>query len=135
MGMNQEPQALDKVIDALSGIRPKSKAWHLRAVYTLALVLRESGIPLEDAQAFADRWTSHYCPQDTKTTIKPQRARYEVKTAYRRTQDKPSRQWYRLLVGEDPPGDFWVDLPPNPKLAQAIKRASNKKRKKGGDNP
>jgi len=74
----------------------------LRAVYTLALVLRENGIPLEDAQAFAERWAGHYRNQDTKPIIKPYRARYEVKSAYRRAQDKPSRQWYRLLVSVVP---------------------------------
>lgn len=124
-------QALDRVIDALSGVKPRSKTWHLRAVYTLALVLRENGIPLEDARGFADRWARHHRAQDTKSAIKPSRARYEVKTAYWRTQDKPSRQWYKLLVGKDPPGDFWVDLPPSPELARAIKKASNKKKGQG----
>jgi len=45
-----------------------------------------------------------------------------------KTQDKPSRQWYRFLVGEEPLGDFWVDLLPSPDLARAIK--SNKKKGK-----
>jgi len=124
--MSQELQALEKVIDALSGVKPRSRAWHLRAVYTLALVLRENGIPLEDARNFADRWARHYRSQDTKAAIKPSRARYEVKTACWRTQDKPSRQWYNLLVGEDPPGNFWVDLPPSPGLAKAVKRAGRR---------
>lgn len=126
--MSQELQALEKVMDALSGVKPRSRAWHLRSVYTLALVFRENGIPLEDARDFADRWARHYRSQDTKTAIKPSRARYAVKNAYRRTQDKPSGQWYRLLVGGEPPGDFWVDLPPSPELARKVQEG----RKKGG---
>jgi len=108
------------VIDALSGVKPRSRAWHKRVVYTLALALREGGIPLEDAVSFADRWARHYRSQDTKKSIKPSHARYVVKNAYRRTQDKPSRQWYRLLVGEEPPGDFWVNLPPSLELARKV---------------
>jgi hypothetical protein len=115
----------------LASIVPPSKVWFRRAIYTAALIMREAGVSQEKAEEAILRWAERAKERGIKAGIKPSNARREVKSAYKRVQDKPSKQWYKLLTGEDPPsGDFWVDIPPGPQLVEGLKRSIEKSKKK-----
>ncbi len=121
-------KAAETAVNRLVQIPPPSKHWHYRAIYTSALILREANYPQEKCLDFALKWAEEYRKRG-KRVPSPSKVKWTIKKAYIRAQDKPSRQWYKLLAGVDPLGDFWVDLPPDPKLAEGLK-ASIKKEKR-----
>jgi hypothetical protein len=123
-------KAVEMVLKALTAIKPPSGEWLSHAVYTSGLILREAGVPREKAEEFALRWVEEAKRRGIR--VRRRKGASWIRNAYRRAQDKPSRHWYRLLTGEDPPGgDFWVDLPPSPELVRSLKASMEKKRGKG----
>jgi len=113
-------KAVEASLRRLTAIRPPSGEWLHHAVYTSGLILREVGVSRERAEEFALRWVEEARKGGVK--VKRRKGACWMRSAYKRLQDKPSKQWYRLLTGEEPPeASFWVDLPPDPKLVEALK--------------
>jgi len=112
----------------LASIVPPSKMWFRHAIYTAALIMREAGVSQEKTEEAILRWAERAKERGIKAEIKLSNARRGVKSAYRRPQDKPSKHWYKLLTGEDPHGDFWVDIPPSPQLLKGLKNRRKEKR-------
>lgn len=115
-----ERQAAVEAARALLAVRPKTME-HLRyATYTLGLVAREAGTPLDEAIEAVIKWRETLDKQGLWVP-RTSSLRTQIKQAYRRTWDQPSREWFKLLTGSSPPVDpSWVDLPPSPALIEKL---------------
>jgi hypothetical protein len=117
----KDTKAAQNACEILLKTLPKSEAVIHNIAYTFGLICRETGIPSEQAIDFILLWSDRLralpnfkerYPLYRKPSFYRYQVRYAVRSAYARTQDKPSSQWFRDLTGKPAPeASFWGDIP------------------------
>ncbi len=118
----KDVKAAQAACEVLLKILPKSEAGIHNIAYTFGLICREAGIPAEQATDFILMWSDRLralpnfrerYPLYRKPSFYRYQVRYAIRSAYTRTQDKPSSQWFKDLTGQRAPeASFWGDAPP-----------------------
>lgn len=121
-GVNKKDmKAAHDTIKVLLNILPKTESAIHNIVYTCGLISREVGIPEEQAAEVIMSWSERLralpnfrelYPIYKKPSFYKYQIRYAVKSAYIRTQDKPSSHWFEALTGKKAPAaSFWNTMP------------------------
>jgi len=127
----QDKQAARDSLELLLSILPESEKDIRHIAYTFGLICRETDIKLEQAVDLITSWSERLRALPNFTELyplyhKPSYYRYNlrhtVKSAYKRTEDKPSSVWVKALTGKEPPeASFWVNIPPSRRKVAAEK--------------
>ena len=117
----KDTKAAQDAFEILMDILPKSEKGIHNIAYTFGLISREAGIPVEQATEFIIAWSERLralpnfkelYPIYRKPSLYRYQVRYAAQSAYKRTQDKPSSQWFEALTGKKAPAaSFWDSLP------------------------
>lgn len=116
----KDMKAAHDASEILLNTLPKSETGIHNIAYTFGLICREAGIPAEQATDFIMSWSERLraipnfkerYPLYRKPSFYRYQVRYAVRSAYTRTQDKPSSHWFRDLTGKKAPeASFWGDI-------------------------
>ncbi len=115
----KDMKAAQDAAEILLNTLPKSETGIHNIAYTFGLICREAGISAEQATDFIMSWSERLrtipnfrelYPLYRKPSFYRYQVRYAVRSAYARTQDKPSSYWFRDLTGKKAPdASFWGD--------------------------
>lgn len=118
----KELKAAQDALEILMNILPKSEKGIHNIAYTVGLISRESGVSVEQATELIMAWGERLralpnfkelYPHYKKPSLYRYQVRYAALSAYKRTQDKPSSQWFETLTGKKAPSaSFWDSAPP-----------------------
>jgi hypothetical protein len=133
----EDRKAAQTALEILLKILPRSETAIRHITYTVGLICRESGIPVERATDLVMSWSERLraipnfpetYPRYRKPSFYRSHVRGAVRNAYRRMQDKPSYYWFKSLTAQEAPAaSFWVNLRPVRKKSKPRrpKRRSN----------
>ena len=129
----QDKNAARDALEMLLSILPNSEKGIRHIAYTFGLICRETNIPAEQAADLITSWSERLRALPNFTELYPRyhkpsyyryNIRHTVKSAYKRTEDKPSSQWFKAITGKEPPAaSFWVDIPPRQRKSRSRRRA------------
>ena len=124
----KDRKAAQEACEILLSILPKSESVIHNIAYTFGLISRETGIPVEQASDFILMWSERLrtlpnfkelYPLYKKPSFYRYQVRYAVRSAYTRSQDKPSSHWFKTLTGKKAPAaSFWANDEPLDKRAR-----------------
>jgi hypothetical protein len=130
----KDVKAAQAACEILLKTLPKSESGIHNISYTFGLICREAGIPSEQAVDFILLWSDRLralpnfkerYPLYRKPSFYRYQVRYAVRSAYTRTQDRPSSQWFRDLTGQRAPeASFWGDVPQEKKRRRSAKTSA-----------
>ncbi len=130
----KDTKAAQAACEVLLKTLPKSESGIHNIAYTFGLICREAGIPSEQAIDFILLWSDRLralpnfkerYPLYRKPSFYRYQVRYAVRSAYTRTQDKPSSQWFKDLTGKRAPdASFWGDVPQEDKRKRRSARTA-----------
>jgi hypothetical protein len=115
----KDMKAAQDAAEILLNTLPKSETGIHNIAYTFGLICREAGIPAEQATDFIMSWSERLraipnfkerYPLYRKPSFYRYQVRYAVRSAYARTQDRPSSHRFTDLTGKKAPdASFWGD--------------------------
>ena len=114
----KDSKSAQDAIQILLNVLPKSEKAIHNIAYSVGLICRESGVPLEQATTLITSWSERLrmaipnlrdiYPRYGKPSLYRYQVRYALQSAYKRIQDRPSSQRFRALTGQKAPlASFW----------------------------
>jgi hypothetical protein len=121
----EDKKAAQGALEILLNSLPRSEKGIHSIAYSVGLICREVGIPVEQATVVIMSWSERLrafpnfrelFPLYRKPAFYRYQVRYAVQSAYKRLQDKPSSLRFKTLTGQNPPAaSFWDRFPESKK--------------------
>jgi len=114
----KDSKSAQDAIEALLNVLPKSEKAIHNIAYSVGLICRETGVPVEQATALISAWGERLrmaipnfkelYPRYGKPSLYRYQVKYALQSAYKRVQDRPSSLRFRSLTGKKAPAaSFW----------------------------